>query len=1518
MKPRLFLRPLVAWWIAPLAIGLWSVVTVGAAPIKVAVPAVAPHRPDRSEFAVGANAGGPLAERVQFALQAAPPLPELEFVERVSLDKILAEQLLEMAGESNLVPAIRTGRLSHADWALRLRFQTEDPSRPLLMAEVIDTLRADLLARTEQVLDGLPGASFYLQPSEAEVRLAAQLSDRALRAAEARARALAGLPRVAPLIFLNQSRQERLAPLGVLLQSALRRPRPAVHVLGYDADGIALGESALFLTGLSDLDAEAWARVADAFVWGSFGEEPDHAGPVADTPVWVRMQVWSDDRGPRDVSMTGRFGDLPALAEAAANAALSLVGETRITAPHAQRRIVADQITATARALHAQARAESHGSEMRINPLSPVRLVRMALFFDPLNESARTFARGFVPEDRPWPVHDSDLLALKDALDSARPAKSLPARAGDIPAEPAGDTPSKTPPQAVTIDHDPVFGIPLHRADPELVAAADGGPIIASPWLEGDWTSLAPAELVPAEIAANRYRTFRPGPLALAGGSLWLDPMFPASGAGELGTSGVWRVGRSGNLSGEARALEGFPDARVTAFALAPDGRFWFSANQRGVLGFDPGSETIFASVGVGDGLPMSEDNFLFPGGDGLLVGNWRRPEDRVVLISWDGTRVTQVSPPPKTFFPGLSAATRAAIASFPDDVAPKVKLPGTPAYGYGIRPVPTPPRSGSPEDPRQRRHSPIGLDERHAIAGIPTGPGDGYWVASLRSVAWASGSRRVPLAHWLQGEIRSLCDDGHHLCVAVSNHEQSSGASPTASPGVTLHFYDYHAGVWRGRMASSQHAILFGGDGKLLRMPTSLHTDWALCDTRSLRVIPAPAAPASASLPSSSAPVVQPFGPEWKKEHEKRRIQERLSLAVMNAAIDPDAVHSALAAGASPAGPCLLAAQNGHWDAVELLLPRLTAAELNTRSSTHSPTRLGLELIEIFLSAKRPELARRVTEAGADLAFATRGAMRKNLAWDAITTGETDLVIRFHQAGWPLSTGNPEHPLCEAARQKNEPLLRYLAGVSTKQEINSGDGHGLTALFVASAAGWTEGVRTLLDAGADDFRGDLVRDRSLRDAAAPWPEVAVLLNRRPGSQDNALDGARAVSAAIGGAPETLASLAITPGVLRYRDYYDWTVLHHAARHGRADFVARLLTAGADPDKPTSDGESALHLAVASLDAQSVFVLLRADADPKLRSAEGWTPLHIAAGRGRADLVRALLGAGADPSVSAGEDSLLPLLLAAKSRDDEESVRLLIAAGASAGARDRLGYGPLEYAVLSDSPEKIQYLLDHGARWAKRFDNDYHPMDVAARNGLTRSIRKLRSLGLQSPRALSFAADATTRALLESDESEAGRLRRLNEDHWPVVLAEPDGERLRERVAELLAAGADPNHLSHKWGTPLGVALAKDDPDFVRWFVARGARGASRTLLVWSDGYRRPGGALLGWFHRQEPIIRSGGSPATQDEVAVAYLELLWEHDDTPGAQEEMLHTAENIGLTRAAAWIRSRPLHLKQIPPLP
>ncbi|TMR91626.1 ankryin [Nonomuraea basaltis] len=146
--------------------------------------------------------------------------------------------------------------------------------------------------------------------------------------------------------------------------------------------------------------------------------------------------------------------------------------------------------------------------------------------------------------------------------------------------------------------------------------------------------------------------------------------------------------------------------------------------------------------------------------------------------------------------------------------------------------------------------------------------------------------------------------------------------------------------------------------------------------------------------------------------------------------------------------------------------------------------------------------------------------------------------------------------------------------------------------------------------------------------------------------------------------------------------------------NGDTETVGKLLTGGADPNRPSEGEEEGLPLcAAAAWDRHEVAeTLLAVGADVNGREAGGWTALLWAAANGQAPTARLLIEAGADVD-AANDDGDTPLTLAAR-RGALGVVQELLEAGADHEKFDGDGDTPLDIAVAWVGVHLESALLD--------------------------------------------------------------------------------------------------------------------------------------------------------------------------------------------------------------------------------
>jgi ankyrin repeat protein len=161
-----------------------------------------------------------------------------------------------------------------------------------------------------------------------------------------------------------------------------------------------------------------------------------------------------------------------------------------------------------------------------------------------------------------------------------------------------------------------------------------------------------------------------------------------------------------------------------------------------------------------------------------------------------------------------------------------------------------------------------------------------------------------------------------------------------------------------------------------------------------------------------------------------------------------------------------------------------------------------------------------------------------------------------------------------------------------------------------------------------------------------------------------------------------------------------FSALCQAAQDGDLARVRDLLDAGAEPDRRTPQGWTALHCAAQarrpSASGDTIALLLERRAELEARNNDGQTPLALATLAGNEDAFRSLLAAGAN--IDTVDRHGTPLVSHAAATDRLPILRALLALRADVNRSDYAGISPLMYAVREGpDPEVVWLLLRHGA-----------------------------------------------------------------------------------------------------------------------------------------------------------------------------------------------------------------------------
>ena len=280
-----------------------------------------------------------------------------------------------------------------------------------------------------------------------------------------------------------------------------------------------------------------------------------------------------------------------------------------------------------------------------------------------------------------------------------------------------------------------------------------------------------------------------------------------------------------------------------------------------------------------------------------------------------------------------------------------------------------------------------------------------------------------------------------------------------------------------------------------------------------------------------------------------------------------------------------------------------------------------------------------------------------------AIQRGQLDMLDFLAERGADLAaTDNAGRNLLHlAAAQDNAEAIRWC--IRQNLSVDALQDGGCSALYLAARHVRTNAVLALLEAGAD-------------------PNLATT---------NELWTPLMAAARYDDQPGTVRQLIAAGAELERRTRTGMTALLLAACGTSTETIDVLLDAGARADVFAERGDGVLRMAEDSTNLAVFAHFLARGVDPNLAPTNAWPVIDNLAWDGRVDFLDALLAAGADPNL-ATPDGQTPLYVAAR-RSHPDFVARLLAAGADPALRRNEEFlTPWHLAILHGQPEMAEQL----------------------------------------------------------------------------------------------------------------------------------------------------------------------------------------------------------------------------------
>ena len=321
-----------------------------------------------------------------------------KWVEREEITNALNELKMALIGLQDSTSALQIGRWLKADLIIKGDFYRDEKQKWTLIIELIDLAHADIMIRGTITLDSIEKEFLSFQSSIVE-KTCGQIA-LALKVAERRLRETKNKVLIAPLFFQNEHPGGRLDFYEKDLRVAFVEAGKTfenIRFIQFPRATESIPETELAVLGLVENEPNAWQKIADFYVWGSYREVESSGIPFDRVTVEATVTIWDGTGKPKQFSDKGTVSKLSDLSNKLISNIVEYTRSSPDKIPQANiRSKIAGNISERARDIQELVLQIDYDNYPNISKTwykrrqYAIQLLSVACFFDPANEDLRT------------------------------------------------------------------------------------------------------------------------------------------------------------------------------------------------------------------------------------------------------------------------------------------------------------------------------------------------------------------------------------------------------------------------------------------------------------------------------------------------------------------------------------------------------------------------------------------------------------------------------------------------------------------------------------------------------------------------------------------------------------------------------------------------------------------------------------------------------------------------------------------------------------------------------------------------------------------------------------------------------------------------------------------------------------------------------------------------------------------------------------------------------------------------